>query len=326
MHTVLLDKGNIVLMLPISLGKDWNSEADTEIWTKTEEDAPKLDFLLDHVRDFFIKNTRENYNDDPSCLIMKLRKEALPVRMFNNKTYWLSNKAFDTHDKVKNPAKFPVCFNPDSFRLIYHPFTKIAVLIFTIELATPGKETPPATLADFIEINYLVRLFNRHDEAFLISKNERPEERSKALQLIEDKGEGLFEKKDPGNIEASGWRLSHLINYLLSELNTKFGVSFFDSHRFYPVTYVQSSEEIKDELIIQKALFYLRKVYNSDFSPAQKVLQRESELFQPFRQIYYANSLEGAAVFNNCSSSDPEFIKTFYTKTAKRIAKENMNL
>jgi hypothetical protein len=315
MNTIILDKGNIILMLPFCLGQGWNSEIDSEIWTKTEEDAPKLDFLLDHVRDFFINNRQKNTDDDASCLIMKLRKEALPVRMFNNKTYWLSNKAFDTHDKVKNPSMFPVCFNPESFRIIYHPFTRIAVLILSIELAAPGKDTPPATLADFVEINYLLRIFNRHDEAYLISRNERPEERNKALQLITENEQALFERKVEGNVGITGWRLSHLINYLLNDLNIKFKINFFDSHRFYPVTYVQSAEEIKDELIIQRALFYLRKVYNLDFAPGVNVLQRESELFQPFRQIYYANSLEGAAVFNNCSSSDPEFIKTFYTNS-----------
>jgi hypothetical protein len=315
MNTIKLDKGNIILMLPFSLGQGWTSETDTEIWTKTEDDVPKLDFLLDHVRDFFIKNKQEGLQDDSSCVIMKLKKEAVPFKIFNNKTYWLSNKAFDTHERVKNPSRFPVCFNPDTFRIIYHPFTGISLLMFGIELAPAGKDTQHCTLADFIEINYLVRLFNRHDEAYFISRNERPEERNKALPLMADKEPGIFDKKTDGNMEVTGWRLSHLINYLLYDLNVKFKINFFDSHRFYPVTYVQSSEEIKDEHIVQRALFFLRKVYNLDFAPAAEVLQRESELFQPFRQIYYANSLEGAAVFNNCSSSDPEFIKTFYTNS-----------
>jgi hypothetical protein len=280
MNTIKLDKGNIILLLPFRLGPGWTSSTDTEIWIKTNEDAPKLDFLLDHVRDFFIENTENGLSDDSSCMIMKLKKDALPCKMFNNKTYLISNKAFDTHEKVKNFSKFPVSFDPSAFK-----------------------------------INYLVRLFNRHDEAYFISQNDRPEERTRALQFITGKDPGLFGKTEEGNIEVKGWRMSHLINYLLYDVDVKFKIEFFDFHRFYPVTYVQPSEEIRDELIVQRALFYLRKVYNRDFAPAAEVLQRESEMFQPFRQIYYANSLEGAAVFNNCSTSDPEFVKTFYSNS-----------
>jgi hypothetical protein len=313
-----MEKGNIILMLPFRLDNGWNpdtSGTDTEIWTITDDDTPKLDFLLDHVKDFFVKNTQNGITDDSSCLIMKLKKEAVPVKMFNNKTYWLSNKPFDTHDKVKNFSKIPICFDPSGFRIIYHPFTNIAVLLLSLELAPAGKDNERSSLADFIEMNYLVRLFNRHDEAYFISKNERLEERSKALQLIADKEPGLFEKPPQGNVEVSGWRMSHLINYLLYNVNVKFKVEFFDYHRFYPVTYAQPAEEIADEGIVHLALFYLRKVYNFDFAPGADVLQRESELFHPFRQIHYANSLEGAAVFNNCNSADPEFIRAFYTNS-----------
>jgi hypothetical protein len=318
MNTIKLHKGHIILMLPFRMGPGWafdSSNTDNGIWIKTDEDVPKLDFLLDHVRDFFVKNTAEGTNDDSSCLITKLKKEAVPFKIFNNKTLWLSNKAFDTHDKVKNLSKLPVSFDPAGFRIIYHPFTSIGVLLSDLELASSGKENEQSTLADFIEMNYLVRLFNRHDEAYFISRNERPEERNKALQLTADKDPGLFENTYQGNTEVTGWRLSHLINYLLHDLNARYKVEFFDHHRFYPVCYAQPAEEIRDEEIVHRALYFLRKVYNFDFAPAFETLQRESEMFHPFRQIWYANSLEGAAVFNNCSSTDPEFIRTFYTNS-----------
>jgi hypothetical protein len=59
----------------------------------------------------------------------------------------------------------------------------------------------------------------------------------------------------------------------------------------------------------------MRKVYDFDYKPASNVLQRETELLRPYKQIYYASSLEGAVVLNNCCPSDPEFIRIFYSNS-----------
>jgi hypothetical protein len=56
-------------------------------------------------------------------------------------------------------------------------------------------------------------------------------------------------------------------------------------------------------------------VYDFDYTPGTDVLQREEELLHPYRQIYYASSLEGAVVLNNCGQEDPEFIRTFYSNS-----------
>lgn len=320
MNTIKLEKGNINLMLPFRLGIEFNKDPvgeNNDTWTKTDEDFPKLDFLLDHVKNFFVRSSADSAPDGSSCIIMKLKKESLAAKLFNNKNYWLSNKAFDTHEKVKNPLKYSVCFDSGSFRLIYNPFTRIAVLILNIELPCNDKNSDHPNLSDFIQVNYLVKLFNRNDEPFFISQNERPEERKKALQLTDSSNLQMFEKTIAENPDITGWRMSHLINNLLAGINKTCNIQFFDC-RFYPICYAQPSREIMDDEYIHKALFYLRKVYNFDFAPAFDVLQRESELFHPFKQIYYANSLEGAAVFNNCSSSDPEFIKTFYTNSFQK--------
>ena len=86
--------------------------------------------------------------------------------------------------------------------------------MYSVELVKQSKSSELPNLDDFIKVNYLLRLFNRHDEAFYISQNERPEERSKAAQLISGKTD-LFHKNDNGNIEQEGWRPRQLINYLL---------------------------------------------------------------------------------------------------------------
>jgi hypothetical protein len=90
MNTVKLEKGIIHLMLPFRLGAQWSVEAgnsENDIWTETDEDLLKLDFLLEHVKDFFSKKSVSGKEDDTSCKIMKLKKDALPVKMFNNRTY-----------------------------------------------------------------------------------------------------------------------------------------------------------------------------------------------------------------------------------------------
>jgi hypothetical protein len=315
MNTIKLENGIIHLMLPFRLGSGWSSgivNIDNEIWIKTDEDIPKLDFLLEHVREFFAKNAQVKEVDKSACLIMKLDREALPSKMFNNKTYWMSNKSFDNQHKSKNVLKFPVYFDPGAFRIIFHPFTTVAILLYSIELVKSGKDEYQPNLSDFIKMNYLLRLFNRHDEAFFISQNEKPEERGKAIQLIMDKSPDLFGKDDPGNIELTGWRPRQLINYLLNGLNARYKVEFFDHFHFSPVCYVRPLKEIGDQGIIHRTLFFLRKVYDFDYSPPSDILQEERELIHPFKQIYYASSLEGTVVLNNPSSSDPEFIKTFY--------------
>jgi hypothetical protein len=52
--------------------------------------------------------------------------------------------------------------------------------------------------------------------------------------------------------------------------------------------------------------------------PSTSILKVGEEVLHPFKQIYYAASLEGASVFNNCSVSDPVFITTFYSNSFKR--------
>lgn len=321
MNSIKLEKGSIFLMLPFQTELKTDIPLSVEssgIWTKTVEDAPKLDFLLDHVKNFFISTTPKEKPNLSSCIILKLKKDFLAGKLFNNKRFWFSNKAFDTHEKTRNFYKYPVSFDPGAFRLIYHPFTGISILILYLEIISGNKNTDRPTLEDFIQMNYMARLFNRHDEPFLISQNERPEERNKALLLATTDGTSMFEKTTFENIEYTGWRISHLINNLLQEINKNDKIILFDYNRFYPVSYVQPVEEIINDEYIHKALFYLRKVYNFDFFPALDILQRDSEIFHPFRQIYYANSLEGAAVINNCKQSDPEFIKTFFNNSFQK--------
>ena len=321
MNTIKLEKGIIYQMLPFRLGSGCSFDItnfENDIWTKTAEDIPKLDFLLEHAKEFFAKNTQIGKMDDSACLILKLKKEALPVKIFNNKTYWMSNKSFDNQHKTKKLLKFPVDFDPGNFRIVFHPFTRVAILLFSIELTKSGKTDNQPNLADFIQMNYLLRLFNRHDEAFFISQNERTEERSKAIQLVSGTIPGLFDRSDTGNIELTGWRPRHLINYLLQGLYERYKVEFFDHYHFSPICYVQPSEEIQDDGIIHRTLFYLRKVYDFDYTPASDLLQREGEILHPYKQIYYATSLEGAVVLNNCSSSDPEFILTFYSNSLQK--------
>ena len=321
MNTIKLEKGIIYHLLPFRLGSgkpfDLNN-FEIDIWTKTDEDVSRLDFLLEHAKEFFTKNTKPGKEDESACIIMKLKPEALPVKIFNNKPYWLSNKPFDSQPKSGKLLKLPVSFDPGNFRIIFHPFTRVGILLFSTELAGSGKNKNQGNMSDFIQMNYLLRLFNRHDEAFFISQNERTEERSKASQFVSGKTADIFERTDPGNIELTGWRPRHLINYLLQDLNSSYEVEFFDHFHLSPICYVHPSEEICDASIIHRTLFYLRKVYDFDYTPASDLLQRDGELLHPYKQIYYAASLEGGVVLNNCSSKDPEFIRTFYSNSFQK--------
>jgi len=186
MNTIQLEKGIIHLMVPFRLRSGSSSDfgnIENEVWTRTNEDIPRLDFLLEHVKEFFAKNTDKRKIDESACSILKLKREALPSKMFNNKTYWLCNKPFDNQQKIKNQLKFAVIIDPGTFRIIIHPFTSVGILMYSIELVKESKNGNQPNLDDFIRMNYLLRLFNRHDEAFFISQNERPEERNKASQL-----------------------------------------------------------------------------------------------------------------------------------------------
>lgn len=315
MTAIYIEKGIIHLMLPFRLCSKWQPEtsgSENDVWTKTDEDITRLDFLLEHVKDFFTRNSRSEVMDEAACIIMKLNTKTLPVSMFNNKVFWLSNRSFDNHENAKSLLKFPVYIDPGSFRLIINPFASVAILLFSMEIVKSGKNDVLPNLGDFIQMNYLLRLFNRHDEAYLISQNERIEERCKAARLTGEKNSGMFKKDGNEDVEHKGWRPRHLIDYLLFDLNNTYKVEFFDHFHFSPVCYVQPVDEITDEEVVHNTLFYLRKVYDFDYTPASTSLQREAELFHPYRQIYYSSSLEGAVVLNNCSPSDPEFIRTFF--------------
>ena len=320
MDTIKLKKGIIYLMLPFRLESKISAGTSSEnsIWIKTDEDLNSLDFLLEHVREFFSRNHTTDKEDESTCILMKLKTDSLPVKMFNNKVYWLLNKPFNDAKGSDNTLKLPVYFDPGSFRIIYHPFTGVAILVYSIEQFKHAKDTSGGTLADFIRMNYLLRTFNRHDEAFFISQNDRTEERSKALHLLADSSYSLFTRTETGNVETDGWRPWQLINYLLNDLNKNNNITFFDSYHFFPVSYLQGDDEIRNDEIVNRAMFFLSKVYDFDFVPSTSILKVGEEILHPFKQIYYATSLEGASVFNNCSISDPVFIITFYSNSFKR--------
>jgi hypothetical protein len=65
MNTIKLEKGIVNLMLPFRLGSepDLNRVIENEIWTKSD-DSPRLEFLLDHVREFFTKNIQNDKTDE----------------------------------------------------------------------------------------------------------------------------------------------------------------------------------------------------------------------------------------------------------------------
>lgn len=313
MNNVLLGKGIIHLMLPfrINLGPPEN-----EIWTYADENQ-NFDFLLEHVREFFTKNLKSDNPDKSSCLILKLNKDALPVKMFNNRYYWLSNRPFDGSKKSEKAFRLPVYVDPASFRIIYHPDSGVAILLYSVELVNRNETGEKLTLFDFIRLNYLLRVFNRQDEAYFISMNERSEERNKASLLISNKFPTLFETIESDNIVSRGWRPGHLLNFLLCEINVTETIKFFNPCHFVPFSYFQPAEEIEDEKFVHRSLFYLRNVYDFDYMPAQPVFQSDNEFLHPFKQIFYAASIEGAVIFNNTGKEDPEFIRNFYSNSFK---------
>ena len=321
MDNVKLEIGIIHLMLPFRLGSqltqyDNNPEAD--IWIRTNEDISKLDFLLEHVKAFFSKNVTPAIDEDSACIIMRLRKDSPPVKLFNNKNYLLSNRSFENQEQTKNVLKFIVSFDPNAFRIVFHPSTKVGILLFTVEAVKSSKNIEPQSLADFVRMNYLLRMFNRSTEPYLISQNERPEERSRATMLLTGKNTNIFGKPETSSVELTGWRTGHLVNYLLNGLDEKLKVELFDYNRFTPICYVQPSTEITDDEIVRRALFYFRKVYDFDHSPTYESLHQEREIIHPFKQIYYATSLEGAVVLNNCTTMDSEFLKSFYSNSFQK--------
>ena len=321
MDKVRLEKGIINQMLPFRLVSDSGfnfSDINNDIWIKTNEDLTRLDFLLEHVKDFFSKDIVPGKEEESACIIMKLKNDAPPVKLFNNKTYLLSNRSFENKNQTKNVVNFTVCFDPNSFRIVFHPSTKVGILLFTIEAAKSSKNTEPQSLADFVNMNYLLRMFNRNSESYLISQNERPEERGKSKMLLTGKDINIFGKTETSNIELTGWRPGHLVNYLLHGINEKYKVELFDYNRVIPVCYVQPAEEITDDEIVRTTLFYLRKVYDFDHSPTYESLHQEKEIIHPYKQIYYATSLERAVVLNNCSTTDSEFLKSFYTNSFQK--------
>jgi hypothetical protein len=160
-------------------------------------------------------------------------------------------------------------------------------------------------------MNYLLRRFGRSNEAFLISQNEKPEERGKAALLMKTNCPRLFPDADSGNPE-TGWRPGDLVDYLLCEINKTSVIRFVTPFHFVPFSYFQTSTEIDDESLVRSAIFYLRNVYDFDFTPSPSVLKSDEEILHPYRQIYFAASIEGSVILNNSGKSDPEFIRTYY--------------
>jgi hypothetical protein len=200
---------------------------------------------------------------------------------------------------------------------MYHPFTGIAILLFSIEPVKASDTDSEPDLSDFICMNYFLRIFCRHDEAFFISQNQRPEERGKANLLFKTNAPPLFSKTDTTNPESAGWRTGNLINYLLCEINNKSKIRFVNPFHFIPFSYVQTSAEIMDEKMVRDAMFYLSNVYDFDYKPAPSVYQSDEEFLHPYKQIYYSASIEGSVIFNNTGETDPEFIRTFYSGSFK---------
>jgi len=319
MNGVSLEKGIVHLMLPFRLrpGTKHTSVVKNDIWVKADRENIQFDFLLEHVREFFTRNFMARDTDESACIILKLRTDAVPVKLFNNRIYWISNRPLDGSNKSDNTFRLPVFIDPLSFRIIYYPFAGICILIYSVELARMEYIDYRPTLSDFIKLNYLLRIFYRHDEAYFISHNERSEEKTKATHLLNLKYPAVLDIGEGDEVITKGWRPSHLINFLICEINNNSKVEFFNHSHFVPFCYFQPVNEMTEVQSIQRSIFYLRNVYDFDYTPGEAVVQSHSEFFQPFKQIFYAASLEGAVIINNSSPKDPEFIRTFYSNSFK---------
>jgi hypothetical protein len=317
MDNIILGKGIIYLMLPFRFNSRIlpDSTFENEIWTFYEGDGKQFEFLLEHVREFFTRNLVSGSLDESACCIFKLKKEAIPFKLFNNRTYWISSKSFDVLNEPSKHLKLPIRLDPESFTMVCLPVAGIAILVYSIELQNSKNNDPNPGLSDFIRLNYLLKIYGRQDEAFIISQNSRPDERRRAVSLTSNKF--LTESSDAESIETRGWRPGHLINYLLCEMDSKLGIEFFNKCHLVPFSYFQPASEIADELLIKRALFYLRNGYDFDFAPSSSILTYNEPIVNPYKQIYYTASIEGVAILNNPGDYDSDYIKTFYSGSFK---------
>jgi len=318
MDAVFIEEGIINLMLPFRFNKDLFSPEfkGNKLWERApEKNKPGLDdAFLEHVREFLTINYKEGKTDKSSCVVFGLKEGTVPFRLFaKNKVYLMSRKSFDKIEQLDSSFKLPISFDSSSFKLILHYDSGIAILHYMVKLEKT-KTDSQACLHDFIVMNYMLRLFNRQDEVYFISKNNNVTERGKASDLSDVEGV---------DIEIKGWRPSHLVNYLLNDIiniqsSVKKHSSFFHSSRFIPFSYVRTASPIIDENIINTALFHLKNVYDFDYSPSSHAIKFSEDRTHPFQQIYYASSVEGSVIFNNSGNTDPEFIKVFYNTSFQK--------
>jgi hypothetical protein len=287
--------------------QDFYNQLDQSIWQPAGKNELLNDyFLFNHVDKFLRANNEHKSPEDihtDKMISFTLKDNK------NHKVNLLKNLFLNNSHHINDiEAEFRLSPSGElSPMLHFVPDFSVCLISFGLSLKNLTQ-----TLQKIIDFNYLLKGFEWENVDIRTKKNlhqKANENNEKINGLIKSELNKHFKIKDPITTEESCfiWNMNLFMNYLLIDFPEE-SINKILPNKFNIFTFAKSQEQIP-KAKLGKLLTLLSSVYNTNFRPTKGFISRNVRLSQPFEQIYYASSNEGAVVLQN---HDKEYNLPFF--------------
>ncbi len=282
------------------------------------------DVLFPYIMDLFKQN---NPQKKSSIKIYKLdsKDEGTNSTMFSQRILGKENIAILAKNAAEKAAPKLITFkllNEKSFapHLYVSPTARIGIMTFSIEL------TGDKTTQQHIDINYALHKRNETDSYQCVCLNPEKQENSPSPNNYDEISEMIpnlwkeSQKTTMKNTDYICWNLNDFVDCIMGTMGwPKEGqkrIRYFSKHRMHLFSFcsIKDIENNISETDITPDLLRLSRCVNAKYMLPFNQMVSQGSILQTYENIFFASSIEGAAMLAIGRENNSQFIETLHQK------------
>lgn len=282
------------------------------------------DVLFPYIMDLFKQN---NPQTKSRIKIYKLnsKDEGTNSKMFTQRILGKENIAILAKNAAEKAAPKLITFkllNDKSFapHLYISPTARIGILTFSIEL-TGEKNT-----SQQIDLNYALHKRNETDSYQCVCLNPEKQEKAPSICNYDEISEMIpdlwkeSQRTTMKNTDYICWNLNDFVDCIMGTLGVqKEGqkrIKYFSKHRMHLFSYcsIKDTENNISEADITPDLLRLSRCVDAKYMLPFNQLVNQGSILQTYENIFFASSIEGAAMYAIGRENNSSFIETLHQK------------
>ena len=282
------------------------------------------DVLFPYIMDLFKQN---NPQTKSRIKIYKLdsKDEGTNSKMFTQRILGKENIAILAKNAAEKAAPKLITFrllNDKSFapHLYISPTARIGILTFSIEL------TSEKTTSQQIDLNYALHKRNETDSYQCVCLNPEKQEKAPSICNYDEISEMIpdlwkeSQRTTMKNTDYICWNLNDFVDCIMGTLGVqKEGqkrIKYFSKHRMHLFSYcsIKDTENNISEADITPDLLRLSRCVDAKYMLPFNQLVNQGSILQTYENIFFASSIEGAAMYAIGRENNSSFIETLHQK------------